>query len=63
MFWEDFVPGGFYPVTDLVLCFSAPLLLPIKVCDFRRFCPREDFVPTLYPLCMCTIYFRFMLSN
>ena len=55
MFWEDFVPGGFYPVTDLVLCFSAPLLLPIKICDFRRFCPREDFVPTLYPLCMCTI--------
>ena len=55
MFWEDFVPGGFYLVTDLVLCFSAPLLLPIKICDFRRFCPREDFVPTLYPLCMCTI--------
>ena len=55
MVWEDFVPGGFYPVTDLVLCFSAPLLLPIKICDFRRFCPREDFVPTLYPLCMCTI--------
>ena len=55
MFWEDFVLGGFYPVTDLVLCFSAPLLLPIKICDFRRFCPREDFVPTLYPLCMCTI--------
>ena len=55
MFWEDFVPGGFYPVTDLVLCFSAPLLLPIKICDFRRFCPREDFVPALYPLGMCTI--------
>ena len=55
MFWEDFVPGGFYPMTDLVLCFSAPLLLPIKICDFRRFCPRENFVPILYPLCMCTI--------
>ena len=48
MFWEDFVPRVFYPVTDLVLCFGAPLLLPIKICDFRRFCPQEDFVPTLY---------------
>ena len=30
---------------DLVLCFSTPLWLTFIFCNFRGFCPGEDFVP------------------
>ena len=55
--------GGFYPMKDLVLCFSTPLWLTFIFCNFRGFCPGEDFVPHFTLFVCAPLRLTFILSN
>ena len=48
---------------DLVLCFSTPLWLTFIFCNFRGFCPGEDFVLHFTLLVCAPLRLTFILSN